>query len=106
MNTTHHRHHLRRQQEERSLDLVQRMVISALIFVVFGLFASVLALYLVLAGDQDLTRSSVIGLWVMTALLGLATAAAILIVNRRPPYSPWVLLGLIPTAISGYWIFT
>jgi hypothetical protein len=94
----------RREQEARSLDVVQRVVISALVAVVFGTFAAVLAAYLVVAGDSDLPRSSVIGLWIMTGVMGLGTAAAILIVNRRRPYSPWVLLGLLPMAISGPWI--
>jgi hypothetical protein len=34
----------------------------------------------------------------------LATTAAILLVNRRRPFSPWVLLGLLPMAISAPWI--
>jgi hypothetical protein len=40
----------------------------------------------------------------MTGVLGLVTAAAILLINRRKPYSPWVLLGLLPMAISAPWI--
>ena len=40
----------------------------------------------------------------MTGVFGLATAAAVLIVNRRRPYSPWVLLGLLPMAISAFWV--
>ena len=94
----------RRESEARSLDLVQRIIISALVAVVFGTFSAVLAAYLAIRGDQDLPRSSVIGLWVMTGVLGLATAATILLVNRRRPYSPWVLLGLLPLVISAPWI--
>ena len=90
----------RRKHEARSLDVVQRIVISVLVAVVFGTFAAVLAAYLAIAGDRDLPRSSVIGLWIMTGVMGLATAAAILLINRRRPYSPWVLLGLLPMAIS------
>jgi hypothetical protein len=40
----------------------------------------------------------------MTGVLGLATAAAILLINRRKPYNPLVLLGLLPMAISAPWI--
>jgi protein-tyrosine phosphatase len=69
------------------------------------LFAAVLAAYLVAYGNQDLARGDVIGLWVMSGVVGLLTAAAILVVNRRRPYSPLVLLGLLPMAISGFWIF-
>jgi hypothetical protein len=35
----------------------------------------------------------------MNGVLGLAAAAAILLINRSNPYSPWVLLGL-PMVIS------
>ena len=94
----------RRESEARSLDLVQRIIISALVAVVFGTFSAVLAAYLAIRGDQDLPPSSVIGLWVMTGVLGLATAATILLVNRRRPYSPWLLLGLLPLVISAPWI--
>jgi hypothetical protein len=97
-------HSARRKQEAKSVDLVQRVVVSALVAVVFGTFAAVLAAYLALAGDKDLPPTSVIGLWIMTGVMGLGTAAAILLVNRRRPYSPWVLLGLLPMAISAPWI--
>jgi ABC-type Fe3+ transport system permease subunit len=97
-------HSTRREHEERSLDLVQRTIISALVAVVFGTFAAVLAAYLAIRGDQDLPHFSVIGLWIMSGVLGLVTAAAILLINRRRPYSPWVLLGLLPMAISAPWI--
>jgi hypothetical protein len=93
-----------RKREARSLDLVQRMIISALVAIVFGTFSAVLAAYLVIRGDQDLPSFSVTGLWVMTGVLGLATAATILLINRRRPYSPWVLLGLLPMVISAPWI--
>ena len=97
-------HSARREDEARSLDVVQRVVISVLIAVVFGTFAAVLAAYLAVAGDRDLPPSSVTGLWVMTGVMGLATAAAILLVNRRRPYSPWILMGLLPMAISAPWV--
>jgi cation transporter-like permease len=93
-----------RQHEARSLDLVQRMIISVLIAVVFGTFAGVLAAYLAIRGDQDLPHFSVVGLWIMSGVLGLVTAAAILLINRRRPYSLWVLLGLLPMVISAPWI--
>jgi hypothetical protein len=93
-----------RKREARSLDLVQRMIISALVAIVFGTFSAVLAAYLVIRGDQDLPSFSVTGLWVMTGVLGLATAEAILLINRRRPYSPWALLGLLPMVISAPWI--
>ena len=105
MQPTHDPSQIRRQDEEQSLDVVQRAIVSALIGVVFGMFAVVLAAYLVLSGQNDLPPGDVLGLWVMTGVLGLVTAAVILVVNRRRPYSPWVILGLLPMAISWFGIF-
>ena len=28
----------------------------------------------------------------------------VLLINRRRPLSPWLVLGLLPMAISGYWV--
>ena len=89
--------------EQRSLDLVQRLVISALIAVVFGTLAAALSAYLVLR-SEEFSRSSLLLLWGQTGVIGLICAAIILVVNRRRPYSPWVLLGLLPMAISAPWI--
>ena len=91
-----------RQAEQRSLDLVQRVVISALIAVVFGTLAAALSAYLVLRSeDQPEQPPAARG---QTGVIGLICAAIILVVNRRRPYSPWVLLGLLPMAISAPWI--
>ena len=98
------KHSLRREQEARSLDLVQRVIVSGLVAIVFGTFAAVLAAYLAIRGENDLPHFSVVGLWIMTGVMGLATAAAILLINRRRPYSPWVLLGLLPMVLSAPWI--
>jgi len=94
----------RQENEARSLDVTQRAIVSALVGIVFGTFSAVLAAYLAIRGDQDLPSFSVTGLWIMTGVMGLATAATILLVNRRRPYSPWVLLGLLPMVISAPWI--
>ena len=93
-------HRTRQENEARSLDVTQRAIVSALVGIVFGTFSAVLAAYLAIRGDQDLPSFSVTGLWIMTGVMGLATAATILLVNRRRPYSLWVLLGLLPMAIS------
>jgi hypothetical protein len=89
-------HRTRQENEARSLDVTQRAIVSALVGIVFGTFSAVLAAYLAIRGDQDLPSFSVTGLWIMTGVMGLATAATILLVNRRRPYSLWVLLGLLP----------
>ena len=97
--------HSREGAEQRSLDFVQRMVISALIIVVFGLLAVVLAGYLAIYPEGSGSQGDRIGLWIMSGVIGLASAAAVLVTNRRRPYSAWVLLGLLPMAASAYWVF-
>jgi hypothetical protein len=86
-------HRTRQENEARSLDVTQRAIVSALVGIVFGTFSAVLAAYLAIRGDQDLPSFSVTGLWIMTGVMGLATAATILLVNRRRPYSLWVCWG-------------
>ena len=44
-------------------------------------------------------------LWGMTGVIGLITVILVLLINRRRPLSPWLLLGLLPMAVSAYWIF-
>jgi hypothetical protein len=91
--------------EGRSLARVQRVLASILIIFVMGLISAVLAAYLVFGGQAGLQRSDVIGLWIMTGVIGLISAVMVLMINRRRPYHPLVLVGLIPMAASWYWIF-
>jgi len=100
-----HEHSPRDPAESKSLDLVQRVVVSVLIGFVFGGLAAVLAVYLIVGHDPNFVPSDVIGLWIMSGVIGLVTAAAILLINRRKVYNLLVLLGLLPMAASWYWIF-
>jgi hypothetical protein len=93
------------QEEERSLDLVQRMVVSALAVVVGGAISAGIAAYIA-SNPADLDRASVIGLWVFVGIAGLLTAATVLVINRRHPYSPLLVFGLLPMALSAIWVFT
>ena len=90
--------------DARSLDFVQRLIASSAVGLFIGSLSVVLAAYLALGGADDLPRDSVIGLWVMTGVIGLVTAAAVLVLHRRPWYAPWVLLGLLPMLVSAYGI--
>lgn len=92
--------------ERRSLDLVQRTVVSLLVGGVVGKVATVLALYAVTRGRSELPYDSVVGLWIMSGVIGLVGAVAVLKLNRRKPYHPLVILGLLPMAVAGYWLFS
>jgi hypothetical protein len=94
-----------RQDEARSLDIVQRVIISGLVTVVFGTPSIVLAVY-VSGRHPGFASGDAIGLWVMSGFIGLVAAAAILVINRHRPYAPWVALGLLPMALSAYWVLT
>ena len=96
---------LEEQEDARSLDLVQRMVVSALAIVVYGAIAAGLTAYITL-NPSGLGRGSIIALWLIAGFAGLLTAATVLVINRRHPYSPLVILGLLPTVISAYWVLT
>jgi len=90
--------------EERSLDLVQRLVISALLLVVMGAPTVALAGYGVVA--DSVAPSTALGLCVLSGVIGLLAAAVIHLINRRRPYAPTVILGLVPAALAAYLIFT
>lgn len=98
------RRRARQQSEDRSLDLVQRVIVSALLVAVFGTVSVVLAIYLVLR-PEEFSRGDRTALWVWTGVVGLIVAGIVLLINRRRPSSPWVLLGLLPMAVSAWWIF-
>lgn len=93
------------EDEGRSLDLVQRMVVSLLVSGVIALPASALALYVVTRGRYELPYDSTIGLWIMSGVIGLAGAVSVLLLNRKRPYHPLVVLGLTPMVVAAFWLF-
>ena len=95
---------LERQEDEQSLDVVQRVVASAPVIVIGLALAVGLTAYAALSFGPD--QAGTIGLWFMTGVAGLFVAAAVLVINRRHVYSPLILVGLLPMAVSAYWIFT
>jgi len=94
----------RSEAEGRSLDRVQRVLVSILIVFVMGILSAALSLYLVL-NRAAVAHGDAIGLWCMSGLIGLISAAVILMINRHKPYHPLVLLGLVPMAASWFCIF-
>lgn len=91
------------QEAAASLDLVQRVIVSSLVAVVFGTIAVCIGLYVILT--DTLAHADEIGMWVMSGVVGLAASLAIVLINKRKPYSPFVLLGLLPMAVTAYWLF-
>ena len=93
------------EKDEKSLDLVQRIMASVLAVVVGGGIATLLSTLTAL-NALGFDPGSRIGLWVMGGIAGMLTAAAVLVINRRHPYSPLLVLGLIPMALAAYWVWT
>lgn len=91
------------QDEEKSLDSVQRWVVSALLIVVGGAPTATLAAYAPVLGRTD--RSSAIVLLVVCVALGLLTVAGVLVIHRKSPLTFLLALGLVPALVSAYFLF-
>lgn len=92
----------RRTPRPMNIETVQRWVVSAILFHVGSVPAVTLAVYSIGVSRDDFGKG--VGLWLMSGVIGLLTAAGILALHKRFP-SPWLLLGAVPTAITGFYIF-
>ncbi|MGW6195597.1 hypothetical protein ACWF0M_05575 [Kribbella sp. NPDC055110] len=92
----------RRTPRPMNIETVQRWVVSAVLFHVGTVPAVTLAVYSIGISHDDFGRG--VGLWIMSGVIGVLTAAGILAIFHRLP-SPWLLLGTIPTAVTGFFIF-
>lgn len=93
----------RRTPRPMNIETVQRWVVSAVLFHVGTVPAVTLAVYSIGVAATDFGRG--IGLWLMSGVIGVLTAAGILAIFRRNPLSLWLLLGILPTAATGLYIF-
>ena len=92
----------RRTPRPMNIETVQRWVVSAILFHVGSVPAVTLAVYSIGVSHDDFGKG--VGLWIMSGVIGLLTVAGILAIHRRFP-SAWTLLGAIPTAVTGFYIF-
>ncbi|GAA1560716.1 hypothetical protein GCM10009804_16870 [Kribbella hippodromi] len=93
----------RRTPRPMNIETVQRWVVSAVLFHVGTVPAVTLAVYSIGVAADEFGRG--VGLWFMSGVIGLLTVAGILAIFRRSLLSPWLILGLIPTAVTGFYIF-
>ena len=93
----------RRTPRPMNVETVQRWVASAILFHVGSVPAITLAVYSIGVAHSDFGRG--VGLWIMSGVIGLLTVAGILAIFRRSPLSLWLLLGILPTAVTGFYIF-
>jgi hypothetical protein len=95
----------RRDEVRKNDDETKRVRIAAMIWVIAILPAILLAVYLAARGRQDLQPDQLIGLWVMSGVIGLVGVGATLQLNHHHFYHPALLAGLAPMALSALWIF-
>ncbi len=93
----------RRTPRPMNIETVQRWVASAILFHVGSVPAITLAVYSIGIAADDFGRG--VGLWIMSGVIGLLTAAGILAIFRRSILSLWLVLGILPTAVTGFFIF-
>lgn len=84
---------------ELSIEQVQRWVVSFLVLAVasFPLGALVAVIHAVIGDDR---RGDGVILLVVMAVIGIVALGTIRLVHRRPAYSPWILLGVLPAAVA------
>ena len=85
------------------IETVQRWVAPVILIHVGTVPAVSLAVYSI--GGADIDHGRGVGLWIMSGVIGLLTVAGVRLIFQRSPLSPWLLLGLLPTAITGFVIF-
>lgn len=85
------------------IETVQRWVASAILFHVGSVPAVTLAVYSIGIAATDFGRG--VGLWIMSAVIGLLTVVGIRAIFQRTPLTAWLLLGILPTAVTGFYIF-
>jgi hypothetical protein len=83
---------------------VQQWVATAMVFTVGMISTSCIAGYSALSQTMA-DNGNAVGLWVMGGLVGLMTMVGCLLIHHRSPLSPWLLVGLVPTAVAGFALF-
>jgi hypothetical protein len=89
------------QRYSTPITAVQRWVMSSLTAItILHLSAG-----LVVAAYVNDRTDSQIGLLVIAAVFGILAFAAALLIHRRSPLSPWLLLGLVPALVGAVVLF-
>ena len=89
-----------RPRNDASLTTVQRWVMSVL--VVTTMFHLVVGLVVAAAAID--VRSGKIGLLVIAAVFGVLGLLGAFLLHGRRPLSPWLVLGVVPSAVGALWI--
>jgi hypothetical protein len=93
----------RRTPRPMNIETVQRWVVSVILFHVGSVPAVTLAVYSIGFAKNDFGKG--VGLWFMSGVIGLLTVVGIRAIFQRSPLSAWLLLGILPTAVTGFYLF-
>jgi len=86
---------------DKSLTRVKQWVASVL--VVFTVAHLAVGLVIGAVAIDPVYQSSRIGLCVIAAAFGVLGLAGGFLIHRRSPFTPWLILGILPAAV-GLWI--
>jgi predicted anti-sigma-YlaC factor YlaD len=99
-----HAAHRRSQGSQHSLTRVQRWVMSVLAVTTILHLAGGLALVAIL--NDDLATSGRVGLNVLASVTGVLAIAAGFLIHAKRPFTPWLVLGLLPGVIGAWLTFS
>ena len=85
-----------------NIETVQRWVASVILIHVGSVPAITLAVYSISVAGTDYGKG--VGLWIMSGVIGLLTVAGVLAIFRRSVLSLWLIAGILPTAITGFYV--
>ena len=85
-----------------NIETVQRWVASVILIHVGSVPAITLAVYSISVANTDYGKG--VGLWIMSGVIGLLTVAGVLAIFRRSVLSFWLVVGILPTAITGFYV--
>ncbi|MGY4769126.1 hypothetical protein ACXC9Q_19605 [Kribbella sp. CWNU-51] len=85
-----------------NIETVQRWVASVILIHVGSVPAVTLAVYSIGVAGTDYGKG--VGLWIMSGVIGLLTVAGVLAIFRRSVLSLWLVAGILPTAITGFYV--
>ena len=86
-----------------NIEIVQCWVAAVILIHVGG--SPTLALAAYSPHLEAAKHSSGVGLWIMSGVVGVLTTIGVLLIHRRSPLSPWLIVSALPMAIAGFFVF-
>ncbi|QNE17391.1 hypothetical protein F1D05_04980 [Kribbella qitaiheensis] len=90
-------------RRKMNIETVQRWVFAVILIHIGGSPTLALAAYSPHA--EQTKHSTGVGLWIMSGVVGLATAAGVLLIHQRSLVSPWLIVGVLPMAVAAFYLF-